>query len=69
MVNNLAMPQRAATCVVEAVSGTGMAGRLKATVQRLALGKDCVARYEGKIKCLAEDLEATREVAMSTDIE
>ena len=63
-------PGDAAKCasrVVEAVSGTGMAGTLKGKVLRLPLGSDCVERMEAKIKSLSEDLEAAREVAISVN--
>ena len=62
-------PTKAASRIVEAVAGTGMAGNLKGKVLRLPLGPDCVSRVEAKIKSLSDDLDAVREVAMSTDIE
>ena len=60
---------KAAARIVEAVSGKGMAGKLKGKVQRLPLGHDAVARVEAKIKALSTDLDATREAAMSTNID
>ena len=61
-------PTKAAARIIEAVAGTGMAGKLKDQVLRLPLGPDCVRRYEAKVKSLNDDLEAARSVAMSTDI-
>jgi hypothetical protein len=58
---------KCASRIVEAVSGTGVAGQLKGKVLRLPLGSDCVERMEAKIKSLSEDLEATREVAISAN--
>ena len=58
---------KCAARIVEAVSGTGMAGPLKGKVLRLLLGSDCVGRMEAKIKSLSQDLESTREVAISVD--
>lgn len=58
---------KCASRIVEAVSGTGMAGELKGKVFRLPLGSDCVARLEAKIASLSRDLEATRKAATSAD--
>lgn len=57
---------KCASRIVEAVSGKGMAGGLKGKVLRLPLGSDCVGRLEAKIDSLTRDLEAAREVGMST---
>ena len=62
-------PKKAADRIVEAVVGTGMAGKLKGQVLRLPLGPDCLDRFEAKIKSLNADLDAVREVAMSTNLE
>lgn len=62
-------PAKAAARVVETISGSGMAGGLLGKVLRLPLGPDCVGRYEAKVKSMGDDLEAAREVAMSTDIQ
>ena len=59
---------KAAARIVEAVTGTGLAGSLKGKVLKLPLGPDCLKRYDDKVKSMSHDLEATREVAMSTDI-
>ena len=58
---------KCASRIVEAVSGSGMAGDLKGKVLRLPLGSDCVGRLEAKIAGLSKDLEATRKVATSAD--
>ena len=62
-------PVKAASRIVEVISGKRMAGNLKGKVIRLPLGPDCVGRFEAKIKSLSNDLEAVREAAMSTNIE
>ena len=59
---------KAAARIVETVAGTGMAASLKGKILRLPLGPDCVERYESKVKSMSDDLEAAREVAMSTDV-
>ena len=55
-------PDRAASVIFAAVVGGH--GYL-----RLPLGKDCVAVLEGKIGSLQGDLDATRALAESTDVD
>ena len=62
-------PTKAAARVVEAVAGKEMAGKLKGKVLRMPLGPDCVKRFENKVKSMGDDLEAVRQVAISTNIE
>jgi hypothetical protein len=59
-------PSKAAARIIEAVTGTGMAGHLKGKVLRMPLGDDGVKSYEEKMKSMEGDLEAVREVAGST---
>ena len=61
-------PKKAADRIVEVVTGKGMAGRLKGNVLRIPLGKDCVERFEAKVRTMSEDLEKAREIAGSTDL-
>jgi NAD(P)-dependent dehydrogenase (short-subunit alcohol dehydrogenase family) len=65
--------EKAATRIVEAVSGKGLAGGVmaeaKGKVVRLPLGPDCVRRFEGKLNALKGNLEVGREAAMSTDVD
>lgn len=61
-------PQKAVDAMFEVVVGEGRGKDLKG-VFRLALGKDCVERVEKKLDWVRKDLEATREIACSTDIE
>lgn len=60
---------KAAQRIVEAITGQGQAGHLKGQILRLPLGPDCVQRMGVKIESMKKDLEASREVAMSTDIQ
>lgn len=60
---------KAAARIVEAVAGTGMAASLDRKILRLPLGPDCLERYESKVKSMSDDLEAAREMAMSTDVD
>lgn len=60
-------PTKAAASIHETVSGQGLAGDLEGKVPRMPLGKDCVERYEVKIKTIKEDWEAPKKVAMSTN--
>ena len=62
-------PTKAAGRIVEAVSGTGMAGSVKGKALRMPLGPDCVGRYEQKVKRMGDDLETVRQAAMSTDFD
>ena len=55
-------PEKAANAIVTAV-GTGH------KFLRLVLGRDCVKAMEDKIGELTRDLEATRKIAMGTDID
>ncbi|XRM41256.1 hypothetical protein ABZX51_004535 [Aspergillus tubingensis] len=58
-------PEKAARALVVAVDN-GYAGY---GFLRMPLGKDCVRVLEEKIAALQADLEATREVAMGTDVD
>lgn len=58
-------PEKAAKAVVVAVDN-GYDGY---EFLRMPLGKDCVRVLEEKITALRSDLEATREVAMGTDVD
>lgn len=60
---------KAASCIVDAVSGKGLAYDVKGKVTRLPLGPDCVERADVKMKDMAENFAAVREVAMSTNHE
>ena len=60
---------KGAARIVEAVGGTGMAGKLKGKALRMPLGPDCVKKYEAKVKSMTEELDIGREAAMSTDHE
>ena len=55
-------PDKAARVIVEAVMGGH-------DCLRLPLGKDCVAALETKIGELQRDLESTREIAITTDMD
>ena len=61
-------PEKGAARMLEAISGTGEAGHLKGKVLRVVLGPDCVGRFEAKVKSMQDDLDACREIAMSTDL-
>jgi NAD(P)-dependent dehydrogenase (short-subunit alcohol dehydrogenase family) len=61
--------EKAAARMVEAITGKGMAGRLKGQVLRMPLGPDCVKRYEAKLEKMGKDLEISREVSMSTNVD
>lgn len=61
--------EKAVARIFGAVTGEGVAGELKGKVLRLPLGPDCVARMESKLKSVSHDLEAAREVAMSTNLD
>lgn len=61
--------EKAVARIFGAVTGEGVAGDLKGKVLRLPLGPDCVSRIEVKLKSLRDDLEASREVAVSTNID
>lgn len=58
-------PEKAAKAVVVAVDN-GYDGY---EFLRMPLGRDCVRVLEEKIAALRSDLEATREVAMGTDVD
>ncbi|OGE53441.1 hypothetical protein PENARI_c008G01978 [Penicillium arizonense] len=60
-------PLKGVARVFEVVTGEGQAGSLKGKILRLPLGSDCVERIEAKLKSLSHDVEASREVALSTD--
>ncbi|CEL09357.1 hypothetical protein ASPCAL12494 [Aspergillus calidoustus] len=62
-------PNKAVQRVFEVVTGTGEAGGLKGKVLRLPLGPDCIQRIETKLDKFNQDLEATREFALATDLE
>jgi NAD(P)-dependent dehydrogenase (short-subunit alcohol dehydrogenase family) len=62
-------PNKAATRIVEAVDGAGLGGQVTGKVLRLALGKDCIARWEKKIESEKADLETGRAVGESTDFD
>ncbi|KAI9039224.1 putative short chain oxidoreductase/dehydrogenase [Aspergillus affinis] len=61
--------EKAAARIFGAVTGEGVGGELKGRVLRLPLGPDCVNRLEVKLKSVSADLEASRDVAMSTNID
>jgi NAD(P)-dependent dehydrogenase (short-subunit alcohol dehydrogenase family) len=61
-------PQKAAERIFEVVTGEGQAGHLKGKILRLPLGTDCLARLDAKIEHLKGDIDASREVASSTDL-
>lgn len=61
-------PAKAAERIVEAATGTGLAGALTGKALRVPLGADCWGRFEAKVKALQENVELTKEVAGSTDI-
>lgn len=61
-------PAKAVRRVFEVVTGTGEAGGLKGKILRLPLGPDCVERIEAKMGRLQSDWDATREVALGTDL-
>ncbi|OJJ64708.1 hypothetical protein ASPSYDRAFT_54154 [Aspergillus sydowii CBS 593.65] len=61
-------PAKAVRRVFEVVTGTGEAGRLKGKILRFPLGPDCVERIEAKMGRLQSDWDATREVALGTDL-
>jgi NAD(P)-dependent dehydrogenase (short-subunit alcohol dehydrogenase family) len=56
-------PDKAARAILDAVEGGDY------SYLRLPLGKDCVVALESKIGQLQSDLDATREVASSTDVD
>lgn len=60
-------PIKGVARIFEAVTGEGQAGGLKGKILRLPLGPDCVERIEAKLKSVSNDLEAAREVALSTN--
>ncbi|KAL4754403.1 hypothetical protein BDW72DRAFT_214292 [Aspergillus terricola var. indicus] len=62
-------PRKAVQRVFEVVTGTGEAGALRGKILRLPLGPDCVERVEGKMGRLQSDLDATRGIAMGTDLD
>jgi NAD(P)-dependent dehydrogenase (short-subunit alcohol dehydrogenase family) len=62
-------PEKAIEHIFEVITGEGKSGALKGKVSRLILGPDAVTRVSGKLEKLSHDLEACREIAMSTNIE
>lgn len=59
-------PAKAGRLIVEAVTGTGVAGEVKGTgVLRLPLGKDAVQRAYTKINGMKENVEKVRHVSES----
>jgi hypothetical protein len=61
-------PEKAAARIFEVVTGTGMAKDLDRNYLRLLLGKDCLDRSETKLEKLRENLDAVREISLSTDL-
>ncbi|KAH8433967.1 putative short chain oxidoreductase/dehydrogenase [Aspergillus melleus] len=61
--------EKAVARIFGAVTGEGVAGELKGKVLRLPLGPDCVSRIEVKLNSVSADLEASREVALGTNID
>lgn len=55
-------PVKAARAILKAVDGGH-------DYLRIPLGRDCVAGLETKIDLLQRDLDATREIALSTDVD
>ncbi|KKK25314.1 hypothetical protein P175DRAFT_0470877 [Aspergillus ochraceoroseus IBT 24754] len=60
-------PLKAVKGLMEVITGEGQAGGLKGKILRLPLGPDCVQRLEGKLKSVSQDLEMSRDLAMSTN--
>lgn len=60
-------PEKGVDAIFQVVTGEGEAGGLRGKVLRLPLGKDSVARIVTKTDRLRQDVEATKEVAFSTD--
>ncbi|TVY65186.1 Oxidoreductase BOA17 [Fusarium oxysporum f. sp. cubense] len=62
-------PNKAVDIIFEVATGEGAAGDLKGKVLRLPLGKDCFARLKTKLEFLQHDIEATREIGITTDLD
>ncbi|KAE8356077.1 hypothetical protein BDV28DRAFT_127879 [Aspergillus coremiiformis] len=62
-------PEKAVARIFETVVGEGVAGGLKGKILRLPLGPDCVQRMTAKLEKASKDLEAAREIAMSTNFD
>lgn len=62
-------PNKAVDIIFEVATGEGAAGDLKGKVLRLPLGKDCFARLKTKLEFLQHDIEATREIGITTDFD
>lgn len=62
-------PNKAVDIIYEVATGEGKAGHLKGKILRLPLGEDCFTRLGTKLQSLHHDVDATREIGTTTDIE
>ncbi|KAM0238942.1 hypothetical protein ACHAP5_008448 [Fusarium lateritium] len=61
-------PSKAVDIIFEVASGEGEAGHLKGKILRLPLGKDCFARLSTKLESVQRDIDATRDIGITTDL-
>lgn len=62
-------PNKGVEIIYEVATGEGKAGHLKGKILRLPLGEDCFTRLGTKLQSLHHDLDATREIGTTTDLE
>jgi NAD(P)-dependent dehydrogenase (short-subunit alcohol dehydrogenase family) len=61
-------PNKAVNIIFEVASGEGAAGHLKGKILRLPLGKDCFARLKTKLESVQSDIDVTRNIGNTTDL-
>ncbi|KAF4470875.1 oxidoreductase yusz [Fusarium albosuccineum] len=62
-------PKKAVNIIFEVATGEGTAGHLKGNILRLPLGQDAFTRIQNKINLVQQDLDASREVGVATDLD
>lgn len=60
-------PEKGVEVIFQVVTGEGEFGKLKGSILRLPLGKDCLARIEGKMESIQKDVAVARAAASNTD--
>ncbi|KAH7176257.1 hypothetical protein EDB81DRAFT_674886 [Dactylonectria macrodidyma] len=62
-------PTKAVNIIFDVATGEGTAGGLKGKILRLPLGNDAFSRIQNKINWVQQDLEASRQVGVTTDLD